>query len=209
MTIPTSVVVGIDPGLTGGIAVRVNTGSVVTWNLFHMPVEATGSKHPNLDIEGFISIFADLEKEFGKRPDFIVVEQPPYIPTNGGFATRSLFKAYGEIRGVLITSGHAPYEVQPKKWQAAIFGKLPKLLNKRQSSAQKKAASIKYAQSVLPKNSPLPYKGPKTKKYHDGLADAVCLADLGRRLLDTIWGAANTVDEAVEEVSKNAAAANK
>lgn len=192
--IPTRIVVGIDPGLHGGIAVRVNTGRLTAYRIMLMPttvdkVFKSGKSHPDLDVMMFLTELESFETEWKREPDLVVVEDPPYIPTNGGFATRSLFKAYGEIRGVLIAKGFPMHTVGPKTWQKAILGKLPKPTGKKKASQQKKDASIEYARGILASllvryKFDLPYKGPRTKKYHDGIADAICLAEYGARLLD-------------------------
>lgn len=179
--IPTNITIGIDPGLNGGVAVRVQTGALVTWQLFPIRTTDVQTRHPNLDVWSFIELLSNIETSFGKRPDLIVLEQPPYIPGNGGFATRSLFKAYGEIRGVLIALQYYFWEVPPKTWQKLILGTASKVKTKK-TAKQKKEGSINAAQAILPKNVYLPTKGPRTKALHDGIADAVCLAEYGNQL---------------------------
>jgi hypothetical protein len=187
--ITTKIIMGIDPGLNGGIALRIQTGKLITWDLFPMPIVTDKPKHPDLDIYKFMEILAHPEYELGKVPILIVVEEPPYIPSNGGFAIRSLFKAYGEIRGVIIAQGHALTCVPPKTWQKDMLQIPPKSktakTDKRPLSAKKKEASIKFANSLLGlEGMELPYKGPRTKQYHDGLADAVCIAAWGVHLVE-------------------------
>jgi hypothetical protein len=157
--------VGIDPGQYGGIAINMRpVGTTISsWTLHQMPVLEAKKGRFDLDLHAFIALIK--AQEFPLERTVIAVEEPPYIPTNGGFAIRSLNKSFGEIRGVLFALGFRTICVPPVPWKAAI---LPgKSKDKEATIAHVK---IEYPDIELPKHPKHP------KKDHDGLADAVCLS---------------------------------
>lgn len=164
--------VGIDPGRYGGIAINEWADNKSNWKFFPLPVLEVKKGRFDLDIHSLIKL---LDKEVPNNDLLtlagLAVEEPPYIPLNGGFAIRSLFKSYGEIRGIT----HAKYGNRvicpgAKVWQADV---LP-------GKTKGKEASIAYVKTVYP-DIQLPQHPKEKKNLHDGIADAICISDYARK----------------------------
>lgn len=159
-------VIGVDPGTNGGIAM-LQSNETARWVAKAAPLPKTQTKRPELDLIEFVYMVRCLIDEFDEKPLLAVVESPPYIPTNGGFATRSLSKNWGMVLGVLATYAIPLLQPGAKLWKSKVLASF---------DDKNKEAAIQY---VLAKydSFKLPTLTPKSKKYHDGVADAICVAD--------------------------------
>jgi hypothetical protein len=81
--------------------------------------------------------------------------------------TASLFKGFGELRGILMSHDIVIESPIPQLWKKVV---LP-------GTNKDKEAAIAFTNRRLP--GALPKAGPKSKKYHDGIADAFCLCWYG------------------------------
>lgn len=164
--------VGIDPGTYGGIAIcercATTTDVLYSWSLFSLPLIETKKNRFDLDL---VKVLTFIKKR-NQLSKFIkvAIEDPPYIPGNGGFAIRSLFKNYGELRGLITSIDASMICVAPKSWQKVI---LP-------GKKAGKEAAISYVQTTYPALE-LPNHPKHPEKFHDGLADAICLVDYAKR----------------------------
>ena len=149
-------IVGIDPGKKGGIA--------------FIPIPASVESE---SVEALSMVDAPTMAElFSKRKNQIhrvfVEKQHPYSK-QGLVSTGTLMQHYGEIIGIL-TALRIPFEeIPPQRWQAYIHGSK----HKKRPRAEKKRASIRKAKSLFPFCK---FKG-------DGEAEALLIAEYGRRLL--------------------------
>jgi crossover junction endodeoxyribonuclease RuvC len=98
-------VVGIDPGLTGGIACL--RGSTL---LAVHPMPIFGGWASGHDL-------ADLLTQL--EPDVIAVEQTQAMPKNGSVASYSLGRNTGIVLGVVETLGHPLTMLRPVEWKRA------------------------------------------------------------------------------------------
>lgn len=97
-----AVILGIDPGQSGGIA-RIGLGGV-----------ATAIKMPETERDIW-EAFATRE-----RPDFAVIEAVSAMPKQGVSSTFKFGRSYGFLRACLIASEIPFAEVRPAVWQREL-----------------------------------------------------------------------------------------
>ena len=95
------------------------------------------------------------------------------MPKQGVVSMFNFGRCFGLIEGVVAALGYAYTIVLPVIWQRAIMGKV--------KPGETKPASIAMAKQIFP-NVPL-FANPRSQKEHDGLADALLIAEYGRRKL--------------------------
>lgn len=96
------------------------------------------------------------------------LERVGAMPGQGVTSMFSFGENYGFIRG-LLTASQIPYErVTPQKW-------------KREFGVTGKNQSVAVCMSLFPTVSL--FRTPKCRKYHDGMAEALLMAEYARRRL--------------------------
>lgn len=156
------IVLGIDPGLHGAIAI-VRDG---TWEIVDMPIlgiERNGKAKNEVDIGALAAILG--------HPDWnedvaAFVEQVGAMPKQGVSSVFAFGKGYGIILGILGALKVPATLVPPTRWKKAL-GVPP----------GKDAARYRASQ-VLPDLA-----GHWKLKKHDGRAEAAMIAEYGRRTL--------------------------
>jgi len=180
-------VVGVDPGKSGGLAVVSPTAAVA----FPMPIVPATSKkgRDEYDIAGLRRELAGLQRSVeglhvvieNLRPfpmTFAKKRQPgqegaPEVSHGGTIANWNRGNSVGLFVGLCAGLG-IPYTlVVPQAWQRAM-------LEGTSPAASTKQRSILAAQRLFPTVSLVP---PRCRKPHDGLADALLIAEWGRRML--------------------------
>ena len=160
--------VGIDVGLSGGIAEIDEHMNCVLWD---MPVYLVkqGSSKKELDEHELIRIFNNI-KIINREDDekiFIGVEKQQAFTGQGVTSMFKLGYQYGFIVGTLRMLG-LPFEIiAPKTWQKELG-----IVGENTKSAAYAKASALFPNATL-----------KTErgKIKDGLADALCIAEFTRR----------------------------
>lgn len=156
-------VIGIDPGLSGGIAAAGASD-------FARPMPVL-NKQPDLGELG--AIYAEF------RPGVVVIERVQIARRADGKGpganSLQIGINYGLILGQLRALGIPVIEVQPVTWKAHF-----KLRNQGgESPKQLKEKSIALARSLFP--HVVLKATPRCTIYHDGMAEALLLAEYGRR----------------------------
>jgi len=162
-------IIGVDPGLSGGIAVLTGGGALV--NIFDMPtvVLVKGKKKKN------VYDLASIEKVFSssiEKVDQVCMEKMQTMPP--GFRAQASF-GLGYCQGLfegLLVAKRIRYElVIPKTWQKhfGITG----------AKGDKKVQSYMVATKLFPKAE---LSGPRGGKK-DGRSDALLIAEWCRRRL--------------------------
>ena len=144
--------IGIDPGKNGGIAkINTDTGFVKT---------VTFSEESLIsELEGYFM--------FDKSPLRCVLEKVNAMPGQGVVSMFNFGMTFGFIQGVL-KAYEIPYElVTPQKWK------------KEFSCTSDKNTSIEVCKRLFP-NVNLKATD-RCKKDHDGMAEALLIAEYGRR----------------------------
>ena len=148
--------VAVDPGLSGGVAI-LHGGEVTA-----RPLPIAGK---DLDL----STLAEWLKV--TSPGLLVMEKVHSMP---GQSVASMFKfgqGFGAILGIAAALNIPTELVTPQAWKKVVLA----------GSQKDKDAAIEYCRRAFPQVSLLP--GPRCRKPHDGLADALCLLEYGRRVL--------------------------
>jgi len=151
-------VVGIDPGLHGGIA---SLGRNVECKA--MPVLPTGKgAKRTLDLSRLA--------QFLGRGNHVVIEYQQVYPAQGGVSNFSTGYGYGALQALCVGLG-VPYTiVRPQVWKRALG-----------IVRGDKEQSIIVAKRLFPGVSLLPT--PRCRKESDGMAEALLIAEWGRRTL--------------------------
>ena len=157
--------IGIDPGLSGAIASIHDRGLVYVRS---MPtLKATKTKE-TLD-EQRICQFLEVRKNSIKH---VFIEKVSAMPGQGVTSMFRFGTGWGILRGI-CTGLHLPYTlVHPTTWKKVICRDMPK---------GSKDVSIIVAKRIWPDISLLPT--PRSRKDSNGMADALCIAEYGRRTL--------------------------
>lgn len=150
-----TVFIGIDPGKSGGIAM------IDTQENYQVAQEFSE--------DGLISVCEEIRIKGRTMKVMCCLEKVGAMPKQGVVSMFNFGQSFGYIKGVL-ESFRIPYqEITPQKWKKE-FG-----LN------SKKAASVEVCRKLFPDVSLL--ATPKCKKPHDGMAEALLMAEYARRKL--------------------------
>jgi len=151
------VIVGIDPGQSGGIAYIHESGAAS----FAYPMPVAGK-----EIDGHT--IAALLREW--QPSVVYVEKVHSMPKQGVASTFKFGMGYGVIIGICDALG-LPYRlVTPQAWKRQVLA----------GTTKDKDAAISFVRRAYPHVNLTP--GAK-RKPHDGMADALCIAEFGRYLM--------------------------
>jgi crossover junction endodeoxyribonuclease RuvC len=157
---------GIDPGLDGGIAWifpdRVEVRVAPT-----LAASKTGKRR--FDVAAMVAILKANPIELG------IIEAVSAAPMAGRVqGTTSMFgfgRGLGLWEGILAALAIPHLSVTPQTWKKVVLA----------GTAKDKPSAIAFAQGLFPGVSLL--ATPRSRVPHDGLADALCLAEYGRRIL--------------------------
>jgi crossover junction endodeoxyribonuclease RuvC len=155
-------VLGVDPGLGGGIAILLPDDTVT---LYPVPVLKAGTSKREYDVPAMMAILSQHQVALA------IIESVAARPGQG---VSSMFKfglGLGLWQGLLSGLGIPFHLVRPQDWKKAILC----------GTKKDKVAAIMYAQRRWPTASLL--RSPRSKFLDHGLAEAACLAEWGRRLL--------------------------
>jgi crossover junction endodeoxyribonuclease RuvC len=145
---------GIDPGMRGGIAY------ITDHHAEAVPMPTVGKQ-----IDG--RAIAEILKTRGV--ELVVIEKVGAMPGQGLVSTFTFGYGTGLIVGVLEALS-LPYRmVTPQAWKGLVLA----------GTARDKEAAIQFVRRAYPQIDLTPGR---IRTPHDGMADAVCLAEWGRRL---------------------------
>jgi crossover junction endodeoxyribonuclease RuvC len=156
-------VLGIDPGLDGGVALIRPDGSI---RLHATPVLHAGAgSRRNYDVAQMVALLS------AEPVGLAVIEAVAARPGQGVASMLRFGYGFGLWIGLLGALA-IPFErvLSQARKRAILAG-----------TGRDKAAAIAYCARRFPAASLL--ATPRATRPHDGLADAICLAEWGRRLL--------------------------
>ena len=126
-------IIGIDPGLSGAIAVLENNKVI---NIFDIPVMSEGKKNKRqLNSALLVSL---LKENIGQSEEVsIVVEQVNAMPGQGVTSMFNFGQTFGAIKGVCAALELPIFFVRPSKWK-----KYFELINSSKDSSRTKAIEM-------------------------------------------------------------------
>ena len=126
-------IIGIDPGLSGGIAVLENNKIL---NMFDMPVMAEGKKNKRqLNSAQLVSLIKDNIKV--NEEIVVVVEQVNAMPGQGVTSMFNFGQTFGAIKGVCAALELPIFFVRPSKWKKHF-----ELINSSKDSSRTKVIEM-------------------------------------------------------------------
>ena len=126
-------ILGIDPGLSGAIAILEKKKVL---NLFDMPVMAEGKKNKKqLNSAQLVNIIR--ENSIGEEEIVVVVEQVNAMPGQGVTSMFNFGQTFGAIKGVCAALNLPIFFVRPSKWK-----KYFELINSSKDSSRTKVIEM-------------------------------------------------------------------
>ena len=149
-------IIGIDPGQSGGISYIAPTGGAGG-----RPMPLTGKE---IDGHGVAAMLREL------CPSVVIIEKVHAMPKQGVSSTFKFGMGYGLVIGVCEALG-IPYRlVTPQAWKKVVLA----------GTTKDKDAAVSFVRRAYPGVDLTPGK---KRVAHDGIADAVCIAEYGRQLM--------------------------
>ncbi len=151
------IIIGIDPGLSGAIAILDNEYNIMATTAMLM--------HGNqLDLTG-IADWIERSIVMDGTPIISCIEKVASMPGQGVKSVWTFGFNTGVIHGILATFEIPRFIVAPNVWQKSVLS----FTNKGD-----KQASVNFCRRVYPHISLLATE--RSKKPHTGIADAICIA---------------------------------
>ena len=149
-------IIGIDPGLSGGIAVL---DDLKIYDIFDMPIMSEGKKNKNqLNSAQLVNIIN--KHVLRKENTFVIVEQVSAMPGQGVTSMFNFGQTFGSIKGICAALGLPIFYVRPAKWKKHF-----ELINSSKDASRTKVIEM------YPSMSPR-----LTKKKDVNKADAILIA---------------------------------
>ena len=148
------IIVGIDPGQKGGIAIIHELG------IEAHPMPMAGKEIDGRAIGAMLSSF---------REALVIVEKVHAMPKQGVSSTFKFGSNYGRILGVIEALNMSYELVTPQAWKKAVLS----------GTDKGKTAAVEFVHRRYPAIDLMPGR---MRTHHDGMADAVCIAEYGRTL---------------------------
>ena len=150
--------IGIDPGLTGAIAIVNEDGKV---GLYDMPTRPRGGK---VSREVSAKKLSEILRKYIKDDTLIVLERVASRPQQGVAGMFSLGDSYGVVRGVVGGLGGFCVGTVPAVWRKGVELK----------AGTGKEGSLALARNLFGREG-------LERKKDDGRADALLIAEYGKR----------------------------
>ena len=126
-------VIGIDPGLSGAIAILEDNKVL---QIFDMPVMAEGKKNKRqLNSAQLVNIIKDNTQ--GSEEKAVVVEQVNAMPGQGVTSMFNFGQTFGAIKGICAALNLPVFFVRPTKWKKHF-----ELINSSKDSSRTKAIEM-------------------------------------------------------------------
>ena len=126
-------VIGIDPGLSGAIAILENNKVL---NLYDMPVMSEGKKNKK-QLNSALLVSLIKENVVSKDEISVVVEQVNAMPGQGVTSMFNFGQTFGAIKGICAALELPIFFVRPSKWKKHF-----ELINSSKDSSRTKAIEM-------------------------------------------------------------------
>lgn len=170
-------VLGIDPGLSGGLCILNSQGIV---SAIKMPICTRSNRKGNyIDLEliyNFISKYNNPDTDNFIKGIFI--ERQFILRSQGMSSGSKTMYQSGLLYGLCFAECNELNEINAKDWQQYIFKKVDtSKINIYNYSSDTKLQSIAYVEQTYGSN--YLFSSKRQTKPSDGLADAICIAKYG------------------------------
>ena len=155
-------ILGIDPGITGGI-VCLDADGAFAWGARPPIIKGKKSEY---DIPGMRDMI--MRGATGSSPLVVGIEKVHSLPRDGRVGAFNFGRGYGLWLGLLTGLGIAYMEVTPQRWQARMLAGLPR-------GPHTKTSAVRAAQSRFPDMPGMDIKA------NWGVADAALIAAYTRQ----------------------------
>jgi len=126
-------IIGIDPGLSGAIAVLKDNKVL---NIFEIPVMSEGKKNKRqLNSAQLVKLLKDNIKD--EEEISVIVEQVNAMPGQGVTSMFNFGQTFGAIKGICAALGLPIFFVRPSKWKKHF-----ELINSSKDSSRTKAIEM-------------------------------------------------------------------
>ena len=115
------IIVGIDPGLTGGLSILENNKEPLVYKI---PVKKTIVNKKNKNIYDIMKII-DIFNKYKNKEILFVIEKQNVRRGEGAVSAMTIGKNYGLLLGIAYALGFNVIEVSPQKWKKHF----PELIN--------------------------------------------------------------------------------
>lgn len=163
------IVIGIDPGKTGAVAVNHGDG----WEVFDCPtvqIEAKSSRAKSGKSVRDVpdpTLMAESLREFAGADVHVYIERVGVMPKEGAVGAFNFGKGYGIWLGIIASYQFPHTLIVPQKWKKAMVGTV-----KDKDASRQRALQL------------FPYLADKLKrKKDDGRAEAALIGEYGLREL--------------------------
>ena len=126
-------IIGIDPGLSGAIAILENNKVL---NIFDMPVMAEGKKNKR-QLNSALLVELLKENITNKDEVAVIVEQVNAMPGQGVTSMFNFGQTFGAIKGISATLKLPIFFVRPSKWKKHF-----ELINSSKDASRTKAIEM-------------------------------------------------------------------
>lgn len=150
-------IVGFDPGLGKSMPGGVCFMTAASCTAMDMP--AAGKI---VDVPHIVRCIAS------SPVDLIVIEKQHARPYDGHTSMNTALPAYGQLIGMCQAKGWPLKIVEPREWKRVVL----------KGTKRDKQAACAYVAMRYPK---IDLRPGRRRKAHDGIADAVCIAEWGKR----------------------------
>ena len=184
------IVIGVDPGLRGGIAML--TKQQIAVGVVPMAIiRAAGKGRDQYDVPTIVGLFSAAKR---KQPTTVYIERLQPLPASiakGVIANYNRGAALWLFIGI-CSALEIPYVlVSPRVWQREMLAGTP--------GSDTKQRSILAAQRLFPGVLLLPTE--RSRKPSDGLSDALLIAEYGRRRSARVWDGEDELERCGGSVS--------
>jgi crossover junction endodeoxyribonuclease RuvC len=179
-------VLGIDPGLSGGLCILNEEGII---DVIKMPLCTRLNRKGNyIDLKSIFDFIAKYNNDIGSN-DFIqgiFIERQFILRSQGMSSGSKTMYQSGLLYGLCFAECNDLHEINAKDWQSSIFNKLDTTkINNYNYSSYTKLQSIAFVEQTY--GNKYLFKSKRQTKPSDGLADAICIAHFGlEQLIKTI-----------------------
>lgn len=157
------IVIGIDPGADGAYAAMDGNGQCLAAAVLPVVKVKRGTE---LDVDSFARTLEGYPAD-----SLVVLEVVHAMPGQGVTSMFSFGRIYGEIIGTVKTMGLSLEMATPQAWKKVVLA----------GTDKSDGAQLAYCRRRWPGQSLL--RTPKCTKPHEGIMDALCIAEYGRRTL--------------------------